>query len=214
MNSNKRSRFGDREAMTLAYYDCNAESYFRMTHDADLSALYRSFIRKLPKGGRILDAGSGSGRDTLEFIRRGYAVEAFDSSPTLCKLSTAFTGVHASVRRFQEFQGLEDFDGIWACASLLHVPEMELGDAISRLVRALKTEGVLYMSFKYGDSEGVAEDGRLFVDMTEDRLRSVLQEVRNSKFEHVWRTFGAGQFEGRDEWLNALVSKKDVLEDS
>ena len=214
MSTAKKLPRDGQERTTLGYYERNADSYFKMTHDADLTAVYQSFVRWLPMGGSILDAGSGSGRDTLAFGRRGYEVEAFDSSPALCKLSTAFTGVTASVRRFQEVQEKEKFDGVWACASLLHVPELELREAISRLVRALKAEGVLYISFKYGAGERVAEDGRLFVDMTEDRLRNVLQGVRSSKLECVWRTFGEGKFKGRDEWLNALVLKRVEVENA
>lgn len=207
MSSTAKSSSKSQQAKTLAYYEDNARSYFRSTHDADLSSIYRGFLSEVPKGGRILDAGSGSGRDTAAFVRRGYVVDAFDLSPSLCELSTEFTGIQARALRFQDVDENEEFDGIWACASLVHVPEKELGEVIGRLVRALKTGGVLYMSFKYGASERVAEDGRFFVDMTEERLWAVLQEVRKLKVQRVWRTLGEGKFEGREEWLNALASK-------
>ena len=213
MSSAAKSSSKSQQANTLAYYEDNARNYFRNTHDADLSSIYRSFLSEVPKGGRILDAGSGSGRDTAAFVRRGYVVDAFDLSPSLCELSTEFTGIQARVRGFQDVDEKEEFDGIWACASLVHVPEKELGEVIGRLVRALKTEGVLYMSFKYGASERVAEDGRFFVDMTEERLWAVLQEVRKLKVQRVWRTLGEGKFEGRGEWLNALASKPGALEE-
>lgn len=200
---------GDRqEAQTLKYYERNAESYFKATHDADLSTLYERLTRRLPQGARILDAGSGSGRDTLAFLRRGFAVSAFDSSPALCELSTRMTGVRTRVLRFQELEDEEEYDGIWACASLLHVPEAELPDAIARLVRALKPGGVLYMSFKHGAGERVTEDGRFFTDMTDSRLRRVLQALPDAKLEELWITTGEGQFQGQGEWLNALVSRQ------
>lgn len=198
---------GGQQAQTLKYYERNAESYFTATRDADLSALYERFLRRLPKGARILDAGSGSGRDTLAFLRRGYAVSAFDSSRTLCELSTRLTRVRTRVLRFQELEDEEEYDGIWACASLLHVPEAELPDAIGRLVRALKLDGVLYMSFKHGAGERVTEDGRFFTDMTESRLRLMLEGLPGVKLEELWITAGEGQFQGQGEWLNALVSK-------
>jgi SAM-dependent methyltransferase len=200
---------GDRQpAQTLEYYERNAESYFKATRDADLSALYERFIRRLPKDAHILDAGSGSGRDTLAFLRRGYKVSAFDSSPALCELSTRLTGVRARVLRFQDVEDKEEYDGIWACASLLHVQEAGLPDAIARLVRALKPGGVLYMSFKRGSGERVTEDGRFFTDMTDSRLRLVLQVIPNARLEDLWITTGEGQFQGQDEWLNALVSRQ------
>ena len=213
MSSARKCSSKDQQAKTLAYYEDNAQTYFRVTHDADMSSVYRRFLRELPRGGRILDAGSGSGRDTAAFVRQGYAVEAFDLSPSLCELSTEFTGIEASVRRFQDIDERDEFDGIWACASLLHVPEEELGEAIGRLVRALKSKGVLYMSFKYGAGERVADDGRFFVDMTEGRLLAVLQKVRKLKVQRVWTTLGEGKFEGRGEWLNALASKLGALEE-
>lgn len=196
------------EAQSLEYYQRNAESYFKATHDADLSALYERFLRKLPKGARILDAGSGSVRDTLAFVRRGYAVNSLDSSAALCELSTRLTGVRMRVLRFQELEDEGDYDGIWACASLLHVSEAELPNAIGRLIRALKPNGVLYMSFKYGTGERVTEDGRFFTDMTESRLRQVLKWVAGVKLEELWITTGEGQFQGQGEWLNALVTKR------
>jgi SAM-dependent methyltransferase len=195
------------KAQSLEYYERNAESYFKATRDADLSALYERFLRRLPKGARILDAGSGSGRDTLAFVRRGYAVSAFDSSAALCELSTRLTGVRTRVLRFQELEDEAEYDGIWACASLLHLSEAELPNAIGRLIRALKPDGVLYMSFKHGAGERVTEDGRFFTDMTESRLRRVLRRVPGVKLEELWITAGEGQFQGQGEWLNALVTK-------
>ena len=210
MSSSVKSSKQTQQAMTRAYYELNAESYFKATYDADLSTIYESFIQRLPEGGLILDAGSGSGRDTLAFVQRGYSVEAFDASPALCKLSTEFTGIRAKVRRFQEVEEKREFDGVWACASLLHVPETELVGVIFRLFRALKPDGVLYMSFKHGAGERVSEDGRLFVDMTEERLRRVIRRFEDLRVERIWRTVGEGKFEGQGEWLNALVSKRGI----
>lgn len=196
------------QAQTLEYYERNAERYYEATRDADVSPLYEPFTRRLPKGARILDAGSGSGRDTLSFLRRGYTVSAFDSSPGLCELSTQLTGVATRLLRFQDLGDKEEYDGVWACASLLHVPEAELPDAIGRLVRALKPGGILYMSFKHGPGERISEDGRFFTDMTESRLRLMLEQLSSVKLEELWITGGEGQFQGRGEWLNALVSRE------
>ena len=193
---------------TLEYYERNAQEYFNATCDADLTTIYDRFTRSLTKGGHILDAGSGSGRDTLAFLRRGYSVSAFDSSPALCKLSTQLTGVRTRVLRFQEFTDKEKYDGIWACASLLHLPTTELSDVIARFIRSLKCGAVLYMSFKHGAGERVSGDGRFFTDMTEDHLEGLLQKFPGLKLKEVWKTDGEGQFLGRGEWLNALVSKE------
>ena len=69
------------------------------------------------------------------------------------------------------------------------------------------------MSFKYGTGERVAENGRFFVDMTEDRILDVLQGVQNLTVERLWRTLGEDKFEGQGEWLNVLVAKDEALEE-
>jgi SAM-dependent methyltransferase len=196
-----------RPARTDEYYETFAHQYFELTVHADLSALYERFLRYIPPGGRILDAGSGSGRDTFAFLRRGYQVEAFDSSPALCALSTRLTGVTARTLRFQELEDESAYDGIWACASLLHVPEGELPDVLARLARALKAGGALFMSFKRGPGERVAEDGRFYTDMDTPRLRLLFRAVPEMALEEVWETEGEGAFKGRDQWLNAIAVK-------
>lgn len=189
------------------YYERNAEAYFKETYNADLSDLYECFLQGLSRGAHILDAGSGSGRDTLAFLRRGYTVSAIDSSAALCALSTRLTGMQTRNIRFQEFESKDGYDGIWACASLLHVPEKELSCVISRFVMALKPGGLMYMSFKHGDGERTAEDGRFFTDMTRERLQRILDGISDMKLKKLWVTTGAVQFRYRGEWLNALVVK-------
>lgn len=189
------------------YYDSHAREYVAATLDVDLSDLYDRFARYIPAGAKLLDAGSGSGRDTLAFLSRGYHLEAFDSSRELSVLSTRLTGVKTRCLRFQEFNEINKYDGIWACASLLHVPEEELMDAIRRLVLALKEGGALYMSFKHGTGERVAKDGRLFTDMTRDSLQAILKRVQNAVISETWVSEGEGRLKGRDRWLNVIVQK-------
>jgi SAM-dependent methyltransferase len=138
---------------TLAYYEDQAEAFFAETVDVDMAPLYARFLARIPAGGHILDAGCGSGRDALAFRKLGYAVTAFEASPTLARLASNYCGLPVEVRRFQEIEWQDAFDGIWACASLLHVPPVELPEVLRRLGRALKTDGVLYVSFKYGSDE-------------------------------------------------------------
>jgi SAM-dependent methyltransferase len=189
------------------YYEDNAQRYIAQTFHVNMSQLYAEFLPFVADGGCILDAGSGSGRDTLEFLHRGYVVEAFDSSPALAAASTHLTGIPTAVLRFQEFASSPRFDGIWACASLLHVPKHELRDAVARLVAALRSGGALYASFKYGSGERVSRDGRLFVDLTEPELRSLLSSFADLIIRKIWITEGEGALRGRDRWLNVIVTK-------
>ena len=200
------SRIGEVNA-TKYYYNRNAQAYFDSTLRVDMSALYNRFLKYVEPGGRILDAGSGSGRDTLALLQHGYKVDAFDASPALCKLSTQLTGVEAQVLRFQEFDCAPRYDGIWACASLLHVPEGELENAISRLIGALKPGGALYVSFKHGAEERISRDGRFFLDLNKESLQQLFRHFPSMSLEEVWLSSGEGTHQGRDEWLNAIALK-------
>lgn len=189
------------------YYERNALRYFNSTVKADLSALYERFLRYVQVGGRILDAGSGSGRDTLAFLKSGYTVDAFDSSPALAELSSRLTGIGTQVMRFEELEEVERYDGIWACAALLHVPQKQLPDVMARLVHALKHGGALYLSFKLGPGERLAEDGRFFTDMDELRLTRLIETTRGLALKEMWITGGEDSFKGQDTWVNVIAVK-------
>ena len=157
---------------TLAYYAKNARPFAEGTVGMDMSSLYGEFLPLLPKGGRILDAGCGSGRDALYFMRRGFEVTAFDASLEMAAAARKLLDRPVPVMAFLDVDWEAMFDGIWACASLLHVPRSQIDEVLRRLARALRPSGVLYASFKYGNTEEV-RDGRFFNDYNETSLRSV-----------------------------------------
>lgn len=157
---------------TIDYYNRNAESFVVNTVHADMSDIRNRFLKYVGPGGKILDAGCGSGRDSLAFLKAGYAVEAFDASEELCRIATDYLGFKVECKRFEELDGSAQYDGIWACASLLHVKGEDLPDIVKRMRVLLKPDGVLYASFKEGETEGIRE-GRFFHDMTLDACRSL-----------------------------------------
>ena len=138
---------------TVEYYDENADAFLSETVSVDFSETQGTFLRLLPREAVILDFGCGSGRDSLKFLREGFKVEAADGSVRMCRAAAALTGL--SVRRmlFQELDEQEKYDGIWACSSILHLPRTELGDVLARMCTALKRDGIIYTSFKYGTYE-------------------------------------------------------------
>ncbi len=195
---------------TVAYYNRNAARYVEQTAEVDLSALRQRFLTQIPAGGFILDAGCGSGRDSLAFLEGGYRVRAFDASPELARLAAQRMGQPVQVQRFEELDERAAYDGIWACASLLHLPAGEISTAIQRLWAALKPAGVLYLSFKHGEHERVDNEGRHFTDATVARLRVWLDALPMVAAVDCWLTPDARP-DRHETWLNALVQRKAAL---
>ena len=192
--------------MTIRFYQHNAESFFNATVNVDMTALYQPFIARLPPQGRVLDAGCGSGRDSRAFKALGFDVTAFDASAKMAALAAEYSGIPVQQRRFDEVHELECYDGIWSCASLLHVPSCGLPEAMCRLATALKPGGVWYLSFKYGSGERVKE-GRHFTDLDEDGLGGLLAMMPQLSVLAVWQT--RDMRSERDEvWLNGLLQRK------
>lgn len=145
---------------TITYYDDPANAYADQTVNADMSAIYERFQKYLAPGAAVLDAGCGSGRDSLHFIKAGYAVTAIDASQKMCAFASRLLQQEVQQLRFQELDYDACFDGIWACASLLHVPEWQQAEVFRRLMCALVPGGVLYASWKYGEAERTAPKRR------------------------------------------------------
>ncbi len=192
--------------MTLNYYQNNAQTFFDGTVNVDMSPLYEAFTRSLAPGSRVLDAGCGSGRDAKAFREMGYQVEAFDASSALVEMARAHTGLPVQLMTFADVAWKAEFDGIWCCASLLHVPAAELPEVMQKLADALKAGGVWYVSFKYGDGEREV-DGRRFTDMDEVALRRLVEAMPDTEIQALWMTRDVRP--GRDEvWLNGILLKR------
>ena len=192
---------------TIAYYDRNAADFAGQTADLNLGSLYDRFLAHVGAGGRILDAGCGAGRDTLAFAQRGYEVVAFDASPEMVRLARARVGnrVMGNHMRFESVTSLAEFDGIWTCASLLHVPECSFPDVAGRLAVALRPGGAWYMSFKSGSGQRMA-GGRLFVDHTEASLRDALKSVP-VRIADVWISPDVRPGREAERWLNVVAAR-------
>lgn len=190
----------------LNYYSLNSRAFFDDTVGVDMTSIHGQFLALVPKGGFVLDAGCGSGRDALAFYQRGYRVAAFDASHELATLASEYIGQEVVTRTFADVAEVGLYDGIWACASLLHLPLDSLPDAITRLWQALKPGGVCYVSFKDGNGERV-KDGRHFTDLNELALRRLFAELHDVFRIECWQTSDARP--GRDDlWLNAIIRRK------
>jgi SAM-dependent methyltransferase len=190
----------------LTYYDENAETFIRDTLSVDMSAVMDRFLEHLPDEGRVMDAGCGSGRDIRSFLEKGFQVTAFDASAEMVKNASHFSGIDVRHAAFCDLSDEQKYDGIWCCASLLHVRAADFTDAVSRLYRALKPGGVIYLSFKYGAGERVS-GGRYFLDHTEESLAADLRFLPELKVVSMWKTADARPHRKNDFWLNAIVRR-------
>ena len=191
---------------TLEYYDQNAEQFFKTTADVDFTGTQDRFLRCLEPGSRILDLGCGSGRDTRYFLEKGYQVDATDGSAEICRLASEYTGIPVRQMLFTELDAEEEYDGIWACASILHLPEKELRDVMHRIGTALKEGGIFYTSFKYGDFAG-ERNGRYFRDFTEESFREFLKDFHEFRMTDQWITCDVRPNRGEERWLNVLLRR-------
>lgn len=192
---------------TIDYYNKHAEEFTASTFEVDMESLYQPFLAELLEGARILDVGCGSGRDTLAFKNKGYQVDAIDYSEELVKKASRLTGIPIKLKSFYEVDDYEAYDGIWACASLLHCERTRLKEVIGKLVSALKPNGVLYMSFKYGNGDR-QKDGRQFTDLDEVQAKALLGQFDRVQQIQQWITIDQRP-ERQEKWLN-LIWKKHV----
>lgn len=192
---------------TLKYYNDNAEAYIENTLHANVSDLYAHFLPKVPEGGSILDLGCGSGRDSKYFIDLGYKVTAVDGSEEFCKKAKENLDIDALCMRFEEICFEEEFNAVWACASLLHVPKNEIHSILRKIERALKPEGILYMSFKYGTEERISGE-RTFSDYTEKDIPWLLGETQMECIE-CWISGDVREDRAGENWLNIIVQNNN-----
>ena len=118
---------------------------FESTFKVDMESLYQPFLRYLPDHAFILDLGCGSGEDTLAFKDKGYQVAATDYSKELVDKASQLTGIDVRFESFYELSELNQYDGIWACASLLHCERKSLPYVLGKILKALKVNSVLYV---------------------------------------------------------------------
>lgn len=190
---------------TMDYYNTNANEYFALTMNSDMSQSRQRFLSYLPSGARILDAGCGSGRDAKSFKEQGYMITALDGSVAMCQVAEKFIGQPVLHMDFEQIEFEEEFQGIWACASLLHVPKADMERILNKLRQALVPDGVIYASFKYGEGERTV-DGRFF-NYYDDNSLSV--QFESCGF-HVIETFVTEDVrDGRtgEMWVNIIGRK-------
>ncbi|AZT89213.1 class I SAM-dependent methyltransferase [Caldicellulosiruptor changbaiensis] len=192
---------------TIRYYDENAIEFFENTKNADMKELYELFLKYLPKGSKILDLGCGSGRDTKYFLQNGYDTVAIDGSLEMVKLSTQYTGKQTFHMTFEQLDFFEEFDGVWACASLLHVPRSKIDLIFRKIYLALKKNGIFYSSYKYGNTEEF-RNGRFFNNYDESSFMALLKNHPYFELLEMKTTNDVRKGRENEKWLNVILKKK------
>ena len=190
---------------TKDYYNNNAQEFVNSTFMVDMQSLYQPFLNLLPDFGRILDLGCGSGRDALAFKNMGYQIEAMDYSAELVKQASDLTRIEVRLQSFYDLNEIDTYDGIWACASLLHCERHRLVDVLQRMIQSLKANGVIYMSFKYGDQDR-EKDGREFTDLNEQQAGELLDHFNQVSLAKQWISIDKRP-DRTEQWLNLLWKK-------
>lgn len=190
---------------TIEYYDKNAEAFIQSTIGVDMSGLYSEFEKYLFPGCNILDLGSGSGRDCKYFMDKGYQVTAVDPSEEMCASIKKISGVNALKMRAEDIFFVEEFDAIWACASLLHIKMSEMNMVLNKCAQSLKKNGYMYASWKYGKGERI--DGyRYFSDFDEESIKEALSAIPNFKIVSIWKTSDVRNT-NMTVWINVIVKR-------
>lgn len=191
---------------TLEYYNRNAINFVHGTVDVDFREMQDEFLSRVKPDGIILDLGCGSGRDSKYFLNQGYEVVAVDGSEEICKIASEYTGLCVIHSTFQHYRPDKKFDGIWACASLLHLSFDEVVEVMNRLSLCLNKGGCFYVSFKYGEFSDMRH-GRYFTDMTKETFAQLFANVEGLKIELQKITSDVRADRVDEKWLNIYMKK-------
>ncbi len=212
----------DADNITLTYYNRKAEAYVKDTRDVDFSAIQKKFASLLMNGsdqdlnlnadspertkGRILDLGCGSGRDSKAFLEMGFDVVPIDGSQKLAELAARYLNRPVTCATFQEYEPEGMFDGIWACATLLHLSYDDIRMVMKKYTSVLKDGGYFYASFKYGTFSG-ERNGRFFTDLDEQSFARILKEIPQLKIARTFITEDVRPGRASEMWLNVFLVK-------
>jgi SAM-dependent methyltransferase len=187
---------------TARFYDTYAERYAAQTQLADLAPLRARLANASRAGGALLDVGCGGGRDLRAFRLMGFRAVGLEPSEPLARIARAYSGCEVQVGKVEDMDALCEFDAIWACASLLHLPKTSLQTALTRIHDASKSAAVFFLSMQLGVGEFVAPDGRYYALYQPDELSLALRAAGFDVVD-VWES-GDSLGERPIRWINLL----------
>lgn len=187
------------------YYDASSTRFLDDMMQGDMNELYERFLEKMPERGIILDAGCGSGRDSLYFKTLGHMVVSMDTSEEICQYAGEQIGQSVLYCRFQDVTFKLLFDGIWACGSLLELSMPELDKVLKNFAWHLKDNGILYASFIY---EADQDKPSIYLQLAEEEANHIFEEAGLS-ISKLWTTDHMVVGHTGKKWLNILAEKKN-----
>lgn len=202
-----KSELKQLEDSTLQHYELNAEQFWQGTRDHDVSQNIAALLEALPqhRSLKILDFGCGPGRDLIRFKQLGHEAEGLDGSAAFCAMARDVSGCEVF---HQSFLALDlpsvAYDGIFANASLFHVPRDALSEVLKACHATLKPSGVLFCSNPRGSGEGI--NGMRYGNYMELEQSEIYLNQAGFKIEdHYYRP--AGLPREQQPWL-AIVARK------
>jgi mutator protein MutT len=197
------------QLQTTRFYQHNADAYAAETIALPMTKNRDDFAQYLMTGSHILDLGCGAGRDSKAFIDAGFAVTAVDGCAELAQAAAIYIDQPVEVLQFAELAYDAVFDGVWACASLLHCDKTQIKPVLGNVINALKPGGVAYLSFKWGDDELTDEKGRYFNNYTADSLKQLMASFETVDITKTW-TETVPLRNAQQRWLNLFFKKDNV----
>ncbi|WP_439026722.1 class I SAM-dependent methyltransferase [Haloarchaeobius sp. DT45] len=191
----------DEVSRTESVYERESDAFIEKYRSASVAALYGDRFFEALSGEHILDVGCGPGPDTAVFADRGYSVTGLDRTASFLQAARAEIPVGRFVRGDMRRLPFEDdsFDGVWASASLLHVPRRDVPATLRAFRRVLAPDGVVFVSLKRGDETGFASDGRYFERYTPAEVRSLFETAG----------FDNPAVEAKPDWIQVLGGEHD-----
>lgn len=190
---------------TLDYYNKNAKEYIELTREVSSNGREKFLLKHLKPNAYILDLGCGSGKDSKSFIEQGYRVYALDGSEEMAKLASEYIGQEVVCQNIEEINFKEEFDAIYASASMLHIPRKKQRDILLRLMNALKKNGYLYVNYKYGEFEGM-RDGRYYTDYTLELFQELIGNIDGLTI--VENEISIDELGRSNSWINIVLKKE------
>lgn len=193
--------------MSINYYNDNAKKFIENTFFVSMGDLIDDFIALLPKDATVLDLGCGSGRDSLYFKKNGFDVYAMDGSKEMIEHTKKYIGNRAKLATFDDYTTNIKFDGIWALASLLHVPRNDIEMILNKYINFLKEDGLLFMSFKNREID-YDKDGRNFTCFTENTLLELIKPIDKIELVKIIHTTDVRKDRPDERWISIIIRRK------